>query len=484
MDAIKEEFKGFSLKLADNPKNVRMRFAPNPNGPPTLGSARGIVINSYLAKKYNGKFILRFDDTDPKTKAPMLEAYDWYIEDCKFLNAEPDEIYYASERIHLYYPYAEKLIQMGKAYACFCSPDEFKKLKDEKKPCKHRNTDAKENLEIWKDMLKGKYNEGEVVLRIKTDIQHKNPALRDWVGFRILYAEHPRVKNKYHLWPLLDFESAIEDHLLKITHIIRGKDLENSEKKQKFIYDYFGWTYPKVIHWGRVKVEEFGKLSTSAIKKGIENGIYTGWDDVKLPTIRALKRRGITAEAIIKVIISLGITENFVSISMENLFSENRKIIDPKAKRYFFIAKPIEIKIKNFEPTKVRIPLHPNFPKSEQREIFVDPNKPIFIEAKDAAELNVNEEIRLMNLCNVRIEEISEKISATCLKEKNLNVKKIHWIQSGIPAEILTPDGIIKGICEENCKNISLGEIIQFERFGFVVLEEKNSVLKFCFGHR
>jgi len=470
------------------PKKIRTRMAPNPNGAMTLGSARGIIVNHYLAKKYNGKFILRFDDTDPKTKAPMLEAYQWYLEDCKFLKSEPDEVYYASDRIHLYYPYAEKLIKLGKAYVCFCKAKEFKKLKDKKRECPHRNTPIKENLENWKKMLNGVYKEGEAVLRIKTDMANKDPALRDWVGFRIIETEHPRVKNRYRVWPLLDFESAIEDHLLKVTHIVRGKDLADSERRQKFIYEYFGWKYPKVIHWGRVKIREFGKLSTSGIRKGIEKGEYEGWDDPRLPTIRALKRRGITPEAIRNLILSLGITETDISLSLENLFAENRKIIDKKVNRYFFVPNPVEIVIENLGYVKLKVPLHPNFPERGYREIEVNPKEKIFISKEDAKNFKNGEEIRLMNLCNVKITEKiwkkEKKIIATRLKEKNLKVKKIQWVQSYMLGKILTPEGEIKGFCEDNCKNIKIGETIQFERVGFVVLEEKHEeILKFCFGH-
>ncbi|MEM4508356.1 MAG: glutamate--tRNA ligase, partial [Archaeoglobaceae archaeon] len=205
------------LKLPPLPEaevgKVVMRFAPNPNGPPTLGSARGIIINGEYCKEYRGKYILRFDDTDPKTKRPILEAYDWYIEDFEWLGYKPDEIIYASKRISLYYEYAKKLIELGGAYTCFCKKEEFKKYRDNGIPCPHRNSAVEDNLEVWEKMLEGAYKEGEVVLRIKTDITHKDPAVRDWVAFRIIYTPHPLVGDKYCVYPMLDFESAIEDYL-------------------------------------------------------------------------------------------------------------------------------------------------------------------------------------------------------------------------------------------------------------------------------
>ncbi len=482
-----KSYRKSGITLPGNPSRVRMRFAPNPNGPATIGSARGILVNSELAKRYKGKFIIRFDDTDPKTKKPLLEAYDWYLEDCQWLNSKPDEVYYASDRIERYYEFAESLMRMGKAYVCFCSQEEFKKLKDEGRECPHRGNSPGENLKHWKEMLDGKYRDGESVLRIKTDIGHKDPALRDWVAFRIIREEHPRTGRKYIVWPMLDFESAIEDHLLSVTHIVRGKDLIDSERRQRFIYRYLDWDYPVTLHWGRIKVEEFGRLSTSEIRKGIVGGRYTGWDDPALPTLMALKRRGISPEAIKRFILSLGINENDISISMENLFAENRKIMDPEANRYFFVPDPIKMTVMGAPQVKVKMPLHPGFRERGYREYILNPDKGIIsisIPGEDARKFNEGDEIRLMSLFNVRIRRKEKRIIADYLPRKNLNVPKIQWTKDSIPAEILFPERIFSGICETSCMNIGVGEVIQFERIGFCRLENKSDRLVFCFGHR
>ncbi len=268
------------------------------------------------------------------------------------LGVVPDQVVCASDRFPIYYDYARKLIEMGKAYVCFCKGEDFKRLKDSKKACPHRDTDPEENLMHWEKMLAGEYEDQQAVLRIKTDIEHKDPALRDWGGaFRIRKMSHPRpeIGNKYIVWPpLLDFAGAIEDHELGMTHIIRGgKDLIDSEKRQTYIYKYFGWTYPRTTHWGgRVKIHEFGKFSTSTLRKAIESGEYSGWDDPRLPTIRAIRRRGIRAEALKKFMIEMGVGMTDVSISMESLYAENRKIVDPVANRYFFVWDLWSLKLK------------------------------------------------------------------------------------------------------------------------------------------
>ncbi|WP_292467563.1 glutamate--tRNA ligase [Methanolobus sp.] len=470
LNTKKEPDKGLKALDLEEGQKVVMRFAPNPNGPPTLGSTRGIIVNSEYVKKYGGKFIIRFDDTDPQTKRPMLEAYDWYVDDCKWLGANPDEIVIASDRIPVYYDYARKLIEMGHAYVCFCDGADFKKFKDAKQACPHRDASSEDNLGHWDKMLSGEYEEKSAVLRIKTDITHKDPALRDFGAFRIVKTPHPRpeVGDKYNVWPLLDFEGAIEDHELGMTHIIRGKDLMDSEKRQGYIYKYLGWEYPKTTHWGRVKMHEFGKFSTSGLRKAIEDGEYSGWDDPRLPTLRALRRRGIFPEAIRKFMIEMGVGETDISLSMDTLYAENRKILDPIANRYFFVWNPVEIEITGTEPCTTTPALHPTKDRG-CREIEVD-NK-VYICKEDAEKLEEGSKIRLKDLYNLEITSM-EPLQAKYLGNSIESVKKekmriIHWApMDGISVKVLSPDGEFTGIGERQIAT-ELDKVVQFERFGF-----------------
>lgn len=461
---------------------VVMRFAPNPNGPPTLGSARGIIVNSEYAKMYDGKFILRFDDTDPRTKRPLLEAYDWYIEDCEWLDAKPDEIVYASKRIDLYYDYAARLIEMGHAYVCRCSRDEFKRYKDAGMACPHRDRSVEENLEDWERMLNGGYSEGEAVLRIKTDMAHRDPAVRDWVAFRIIFSDHPLVGDRYVVYPTLDFESAIEDHVLGVTHILRGKDLADSEKRQRYIYQYFGWDYPVVRHWGRVKIHEFGRLSTSEIRRKIEEGVYAGWDDPALPTIKALRRRGFEAEAIRKFFLSLGVGENDVSVSLKNLYAENRKIVDEKAERYFFVWSPVRIEIEGIEAVEdIELPLHPSRDIGTRK---LRGERVVYI-TRDDYESFKGKEVRLKGFCNVKIQENGK---AVYLGDEVEGAKKgrniIHWIpeSQALRCKILTPDGGVEGLAESNVRS-AVNQVVQFERYAFCRIEDAGDTVRAVYTH-
>ncbi|OYT26030.1 MAG: glutamate--tRNA ligase [Candidatus Altiarchaeales archaeon ex4484_96] len=460
--------------------DVILRFAPNPNGPATLGSARGIIVNFELAEKYRGKFILRFDDTDPKTKKPLAEAYGWYLDDCEWLGAYPDEVIYASEKLSLYYEYGERLINLNKAYICFCKRGEFKEYKDAKKICPHRNKKTKDNLKDWYDMMEGKYREGECVLRIKTDMKHKDPAIRDWVAFRIVKGEHPRVGRRFIIWPTLDFESAIEDHVLGVTHIIRGKDLIDSERRQKYIYDYFGWIYPKTKHWGRIKIDEFGKFSTSKLKKGIEEGLYSGWDDPQIPTIMSLRKRGISKDAIRKAILDLNIGENDINLSLKNIYAENRKILDSQVNRYFFVADPIPLKVKSAPNMVVEIPLHPRYPNRGLRKYNLKKEKNkimnFFISEEDAKNLKKGDELRLKSAFNLKITKAGdEKIEGEYLKKKKLEVPIIHWVKDYVEALMIKPDELVSGYIETACSDIRLDTVVQFERYGFARLDSRDT---------
>ena len=446
---------------------VIMRFAPNPNGPATLGSARGIVVNSEYSKRYGGSFILRFDDTDPQTKRPMLEAYAWYLEDCEWLGATPNIVVNASDRMEVYYQYAEKLIAQGAAYVCTCSQQQFKMLKEAGLACPDRDNAPHENMTSWKKMLNGRYSEKEAVLRIKTDITHKNPALRDWIGFRIVDLTHPRGL-AFRVWPMLDFESAIEDHELGVTHIIRGKDLRDSEKRQKFLYDHLGWTYPFTLHWGRISVHEFGKFSTSALRKQINEGLYRGWDDPRLPTLRALRRRGFAPEAIKLFILKLGVNESDISVSLENLYAENRKLADPVANRYFFVQDPVNMHIAKSKPTVAHAPLHPTS-STLFREIPVEAD--VNISAQDAT-FSLGDLVRLKDLYNVRIVNKEPLEAEYAGHEIVKGTRIIHWAPPQGPlVEVLTPSGVDIGVGEAGIA-VELDKVVQFERYGFVRVDQ------------
>lgn len=483
---VVEQRTGLRRLPNDEVPQIVMRFAPNPNGPATLGHSRGMVLHAEYQKLYRGlgkpiKMILRYDDTDPATKRPVLEAYDSLLEDFRWLGGSPDLVLYASDRIPVYYEHARQVISKGHAYVCRCSQETFKALKDAGEPCPHRAQTPDVNLAEWQKMLDGAYKPGEAVLRIATDIHDPDPALRDWVAFRILDEAHPRVGAQYRVWPLLDFESAIEDRLQGVTHIMRGKDLIDSERKQTFVYDYMGWKYPTTVHWGRVKIHEFGKVSKSLLSEGIRTGKFRGWDDVRLPTLAAMRRRGIRAEAIRNFWVLLGLTEKDVAASMENVEAENRKLVEPEANRYFFVADPQPLELVDLPPGGLtgHAPLHPEHPERGKRAVrLAGPAARMLLDKEDHDALRKDEVLRLKDLGNVRyLGQGRAAYAGNDLGVLKQGARIVQWVSASageaVPVAVHMPDEegtTVRGVAEQACVR-DVGRVVQFERFGFVRLE-------------
>ena len=356
-------------ELPGSHENVVLRFAPNPSGPLHIGHSRAAVPNAEYVKRYKGKLILRIEDTDPKRV--FEPAYDMIPEDLEWLGINPDEIVYQSDRFEIYYDYARQLIEKGAAYMCTCDGADFKQLKDNCQACPCRDRSVEENLELWDkfDTMKA----GEAVLRVKTDINHKNPAIRDWVAMRLVDENHPRLGTKYRVYPMMNFSVAVDDHLMGMTHVLRGKDhLANSEK-QKYLYDHMGWDLPEFIHYGRLKMEDIA-LSTSKAKEGIENGSYSGWDDPRLGTLRAVARRGIQAKTIYNLITEIGVKMADSAISWKKIYGLNRSFLEPIANRYFFCENPQIVSVEGYAGGKMEIerPLHADHEDRGMRHLSFD----------------------------------------------------------------------------------------------------------------
>ena len=308
--------------------NFKVRFAPNPNAPLTVGHMRGVLINNYYANKYGGDFILRFDDTSTDVKPPILDAYVQILKDTAWLTGKaPDDVVIASDRIDLYYKYAKELISLNGAYMCNCK--NFKELKDASIPCPHRKLTTSENLDLFNRMIDGDFEAGEWVLRARTDLDAPNPAHRDFVLFRVQRNAHPRTGDSYKAWPMLDFQSAIDDNLTGVTHVIRGIDLQDSTAKQKILYNFFDWDYPETTYWGRVKIlDQDGnevRFSSSQYAKDIAEGKFTGWDDERLYTVQAFKNRGYTSDALLEWWLEYGLTRKPITVSMKTLDTLQRR---------------------------------------------------------------------------------------------------------------------------------------------------------------
>ena len=470
-------------------EKIIMRLAPYPSGALHIGNARMIILNHEYIKKYNGELILFYDDTigspkslrdSPKAKYVLPEAYELIKDGLEWLGVKYSKIFYKSDRLDIFYDYCERLIKDNITYVCFCSADEFReKYKKQKINCPHRDQTIEKNLEEWKAMLNRKYSEGDVVVRLKTGMDQKDPALRDQIIMRISEAEHPRVGNKYVVWPMLEYSWAIDDYLIGATHILRGIDLVKEGIIEEFIWDHFGWRKAELLYYGRLNFADM-KLSKTKSRNNIQNGKYEGWEDPRTWSLQSLKKRGIRPEALRQTLLELGMSQSGITFSVNWLYSKNQDIIDEISNRYFYVENPILTIIDNI-PEKEYIAeplLHPTEPKKGKRSIrcIIKNNQSnILIALSDAKNFKKDQVFRLKDLMNIKINSVDLNkntiFASYHSKELDREFSIIQWVpkDENINVSILNPDGILsKGKGELNLLEIPMNQTIQFERFGFV----------------
>jgi glutamyl-tRNA synthetase len=469
---------------------VVVRFAPNPDFVLHLGSARPAILNYAYKLKYGGRFILRFEDTDPRTKRPLVteevNAYDAIREDLKWLGVVWDEEYVQSQRMEIYYEHAKKLLEMGAAYVDLCRPEEWRKLRNAGKACPHRDQPPETNLELWDRMLRGDFREGEAVVRIKTDLTHPDPSVRDWVAFRIIDTEktpHPITGSKYVVWPTYNFAVSIDDHLMEVTHVLRAQEHSVNTVKQSYVFKHFGWKQPVTIHFGRLKIEG-ATLSKSKLK-----ALKVRYDDLTLPTLAGLRSRGILPEAIWELILTVGIKPSDSTVALSNLFALNRKRIEPIANRYMYVPDPVKLVFEADRELMARIPLHPSFRERGERVYKVRPGRvEVYVSRRDVKQGAV---VRLMELVNVEITAVGNDVaygrvhSLDVEEARRIGAPIVQWVLEPVEVRVVKPVAVGRkeeevGLGERALEKVEVGSYVQFMRYGFV---KKISPLVFVYVH-
>ncbi|MGC9309716.1 MAG: glutamate--tRNA ligase [Candidatus Nanoarchaeia archaeon] len=464
-----------------------LRFAPFPSGPLHIGNTRQLVLNDAYAKQHDGSFLLVIDDTIGSDEKPIAtEAYDLIKEGVDWLKCKYEKIIYKSDRIEKYYAYAEELIKKGYMYVCSCSKESIRENRKLGRACACRELPPYKHVERWQKMFKAK--EGEYVVRLKTSMQHKNPAFRDRIMFRISDRKHPR--KKHNVWPLLEFSWAIDDHLLGITHIIRGIDLQMETEVEKYIWDIFGWEHPETIHTGHFSIKGL-HLSKSKGQKEVLAGKYIGWHDPRTWSLQSLKARGIQPEAIREFVLNMGLTKSDSSIAIDVLYAINRKYLEDKP-RYLFVPEPVKVHISGCPEMKANIPLYPN--KKETREI--NTKQDFYIPRQDY-DLMENRDYRLLHLLSFeskQVLKIKPRTFSFISEEPSKDEKYLQWLpadankKDNIYVMVRMPDNnVINGLGEPALKSLKKGDVVQFERFGFCCLyklDKKNNTAEFWFSHR
>lgn len=480
----KEEEKGIDIPGAVDGKVV-VRYPPEPNGWPHIGHAKAFCLSWSIAKKYHGKIILRWDDTNPEAEKPeFLEAIRSGV---RWLGLDWDEEVYCSDHMPRMYELCEKLILSGDAYACSCGQEDIAKGRETMERCSHGSRSPEESLKQWKGMLDGSAKEGSVVIRLRGDMASQNTVMRDPTLFRIISTPHYRQGTKYRVWPTYDFQGAVMDSILGITHPIRSKEYELRDEAYVYLLEKLGLPVPKMISISRLAIKD-APISKRLLRPLVESGKLMGWDDPRMPTLAGLARRGILPEAVREFVLSFGISKVESEPDLESLLAFNRKLLDPEADHYFFVPDPVGLEIMGLEPRKASLKKNPK-KDSGTRELSVSGH--VMISSSDASRLGKNEIFRLKDLCNVKLSKTHVKdhgIVGELQAGNEMPEKKIQWVGDDrigctvlVPKSLIGPDGQfnpasldeVNGYCEASCANLAIGSIVQFERFGFCKLDAK-----------
>ncbi|TLY02477.1 MAG: glutamate--tRNA ligase [Thaumarchaeota archaeon] len=438
---------------------VVTRFPPEPNGYPHIGHAKAAIIDEEYSHMYDGRLILRFDDTNPLKE--KLEYYDAIAEGLEWLGVKPDIV---------------------------------KDLRGKGLPCQCRQ-DPAIALERVEKMFGDLYDQNEAIVRFKGDMADQNTAMRDPALFRIIEGEHPKLGNKVRVWPTYDFAAPIEDSIDGVTHALRTKEYELRNALYFAILERLKLRKPHLIEFSRLEFEGI-PVSKRKIRPLIDNGIIKRWDDPRLPTLAAFRKRGFVPEAIRKFVLSLGFTLAETKPPFEALEAFNRKIIDPISPRLFFVKNPAEVRVQGAREMEVMLKNHPTDATLGTRKVKV--GDLLYISGDDAANLKVGTEIRLIELYNIKITGVDLRNGALSIAaevggdEIRQSMPKVQWIAKNdiveykvlIPKELYIGEEyntnsleIARGFAESFVSRLKPDARVQFVRFGFCRIDGSQTAI-------
>jgi len=463
------------------------RFPPEPSGFMTVGHAMACTINSIYAETYHGEFWLRFEDTNPRKVAKRY--YDSFREGIGWLGIKWDHEKNVSDDIELIYGYGKKLIEDEKAYACSCTLDRVKALRFEGRACEHRESPVEKSLAVWERMLAKQVREGESVVRFKGDMSSVNYSLRDPNLFRVIEKAHPLTGERYTVWPTYHLANTIEDEICRITHILRSSEFNAEIQRQ--IRGALGFRALSVIQFSRFNFKGT-PVGKRLLRPLVEGKLVSGWDDPRMPTVEGLKRRGVIPEAIREFTLHVGYTKAEHQYDWSMLLSINKKLLDPRSKRVFFVPDPIELIVDGAPPKSVSIPFHPD---ADLGERMVKTEGRFFVPKSDVDSLKKGASLRLMELYNIEITSPDGAAPRAKYTGEELvkETKKVQWVvPTGRVEVIVLEPGVLfddegkfnaesmgktSGVAEAAFDSLVPGTIVQFPRFGFCRIDSPTTCI-------
>ena len=441
---------------------VHTRFPPEPNGYLHIGHAKSLCLNFGTAQKYNGKCNLFFDDTNPsKEKTEFVDAIKADIE---WLGFKWYEIHYASDFFDTIFELAVKLIKEGKAYVCDLSADEIRNtrgtLTEPGKESPYRNRSVEENLQMFMDMKDGKYADGEKVLRAKIDMSSPNMNLRDPVIYRVLHASHHRTGDKWCIYPMYDFAHPICDSMQGVTHSLCTLEFEDHRPLYNWVVENTGVTHkPRQIEFARLNITNT-VMSKRYLKKLVEDGAVTGWDDPRMPTLTGLRARGIPAQALKNFCEAVGVAKANSEIESGYLEHFVRDYLNEHAERAMAVINPIKVVIENYEGSEtLSFDCKPQTENSEKREITF--SKELYISAEDFSDnpppkffrLKPDGYVRLKNAYIIKCEKVEYAENGAI---DRLICSYLPESKSGNDLSGLKVKGTIQWVDANNCEDVTI----------------------------
>lgn len=463
-----------------NEGRVHTRFPPEPSGYLHIGHAKAILLNYAIARDYKGKFNLRFDDTNPIKEEQ--EYVNSILEDIRWLGADwEDRLYYTSDYFEVKYEFACRLIKAGRAYVCDLSPEDIRDyrgtLNEPGRESPYRNRPVAENLALFQAMKKGEFPEGARVLRAKIDMASGNLNMRDPVLYRVLKASHHRTGNKWCIYPMYDFDHPFSDAHEGITHSLCSIEFTDNRPLYDWVVENAQELIPEAIK-SRSRQYEFARLNLTytvmqkrKLRRLVEEGFVAGWDDPRLPTIAALRRRGVTPEAVADFCERIGVARGDSTVDLALFEHCIREDLNPRAHRYMAVLEPLKVVITNWPEDKVEWVELENLPGDELAGSHRAPfAREIFIEGEDFMEdppkkyhrLFPGGEVRLKGAYAVtcqgvvkdgtgRVVELHCTYDPATKSGEDTSGKKIrgviHWVSAkhGLPATVRLYDNLFLG---------------------------------------
>ena len=425
--------------------HVCTRFPPEPNGYLHIGHAKSILLNYGLSQEYNGEFHMRFDDTNPTKE--KTEFVDSIKADIQWLGADwKDHLYYASDYFPQMYEAAVKLIKKGKAFVCDLSAEEIREyrgtLTEPGKESLYRNRSVEENLDLFERMKNGEFEDGSKVLRAKIDMASPNINMRDPVIYRVAHMHHHRTGDTWCIYPMYDFAHPIEDAIEGITHSICTLEFEDHRP----LYD---WVVRELEYPMPPRQIEFAKLYLTNvvtgkryIKKLVEDGVVDGWDDPRLVSIAALRRRGFTPESIKKFVDLCGVSKANSSVDYAMLEYCIREDLKLKKARTMAVLNPVKLVIDNYPEDQIEmLEVQNNLENPELGSRQVPFGRELYIEREDFMEEPVRKYFRMFPGNEVRLMNAYFVTCTGCEKDENGNITVIHGTYDPESKGGNSPDG-------------------------------------------